>query len=103
MKCLPIVLNMAIITSHVCLHKAVTFTSSLTLPPSYTCTGAGVPHIPGQILECLDVKSLVRSEQVSVLWRDTVTVSDLSIWKHLVKNNTDSDKLWRALFERRGW
>ena len=101
MKCPPIVLNMAIITSHVCLHNAVNFTSSLTLPPSYTCTGAGVPHIPRQILECLDVKSLVRSEQVSVLWRELA--ADLSIWKHLVKNNTDSNKLWQALFKKRGW
>ena len=101
MKCLPIVLNMAIITSHVCLHKTVNFTSSLTLPPSYTCTGAGVPHIPQQILECLDVKSLVRSEQVSVLWRELA--ADLPTWKHLVMNNTDSDKLWRDFFEKKGW
>ena len=101
MKCLPIVLNMAIITSHVCLHNALNFTSSLTLPPSYTCTGAGVPHIPRQILECLDAKSLVRSEQVSVLWRELV--ADLPTWKHLVMNNTDSDKLWRDFFEKKGW
>ena len=101
MKCPPIVLNMAIITSHVRLHNALNFTSSLTLPPSYTCTDAGVPHIPQQILECLDVKSLVRSEQVSVLWRELA--ADLPTWKHLVMISIDSVKLWRDFFEKKGW
>ena len=75
--------------------------SELTFPPFYTCTGAGVLHIAEQILQSLDVKSLVKSEQVSSIWRDVI--GDLHIWKHLIKHNVDSKPLWRALFKRRGW
>ena len=75
--------------------------STLTLPPSYTCTGAGVPHIVEQILQSLDVKSLVMSEQVSSTWRDVI--EDLHIWKHMIKHRIDSNPLWKALFKRRGW
>ena len=72
-----------------------------TLPSSYTCTGAGVPHIAEDILSLLDPKSLTVSEQVSTLWRDTI--KDLPIWKHLVKENVKNKPIWRELFERRGW
>ena len=72
-----------------------------TLPPSYTFTGAGVPHIVEQILQSLDVKSLVKSERVSSTWRDVI--ANLHIWKHLIKHNVDSNPMWRALFNRRGW
>ena len=67
----------------------------------HACTDAGVPHIVEQILQSLDVKSLVKLEQVSSIWRDIV--EDLHIWKHLIKHKIDSDPLWRALFKRRGW
>ena len=70
-------------------------------PPSYTCIGAGVLHIVEQILQSLDVKSLVMSEQVSSIWRDVI--EDLHIWKHLIKNKIVYDPLWKALFKRRGW
>ena len=83
------------------LHSELNFSSTVTLPPSYTCTGAGVPHIVEQILQSLDEKSLVTSEQVSSTWRDVI--GDLRIWKHLIKHKIDSDPLWRDLFKRRGW
>ena len=87
-------------TSTVLQHE-LNFSSTLTLPPSYTCTGAGVPHIVEQILLSLDVKSLVMSEQVSSVWRDIFEY--LRIWKRLIKHKIDSNPLWRALFKRRGW
>ena len=83
------------------LHNELNFSSTVTLPPSYTCTGAGVPHIVEQILQSLDEKSLFKSEQVSSVWRDVI--ADLRIWKHLIKYKIDSDPLWRDLFKRRGW
>ena len=83
------------------LHSELNFSSALTLPPSYTCTGAGVPHIVEQILQSLDVKSLVMSEQVSSAWRDII--GTLRIWKDLIKHKIDNKPLWRHLFKRRGW
>ena len=96
-----------------CVHKQVflclkcpalllaMITSNVTLPPCNTCTGAGVPHIAEQILQSLDVKSLVVSEQVSSTWRDII--GDLRIWKHMIKHKIDSNPLWRGLFKKRGW
>ena len=74
---------------------------TLTIPPSYTCTGAGVPHIVEQILQSLDAKSLVMSDQVSSIWRDTI--ENLRIWKHMIKHKINSNQLWRGLFKRREW
>ena len=98
MKCPAIVLNTLNDYFTCVLHSELI---CLTLPPSYACTGAGVPHIVEQILQSLDEKSLVKSEQVSSTWRDVI--ADLRIWKHLVKHKIDSDPLWRDLFKRRGW
>ena len=86
-----------------CFTEEVEFQLSipLTLPPSSSCTGAGVPHIVEDILQSLDGKSLVASEQVSSIWRDVI--EDLQIWKHLIKCKTASSPLWRELFKRRGW
>ena len=83
------------------LYHELYFSFTLTFPPPYTCTGAGVPHIVEQILQSLDVKSLGMSEQVSSVWRNII--EDLHIWKHMIQHNIDSNPLWRALFKRRGW
>ena len=82
-------------------YNELNFGSNVTLPPYNTCTGAGVPHIAEQILQSLDVKSLVVSEQVSSTWRDII--GDLRIWKHMIKHKIDSNHLWRGLFKKRGW
>ena len=79
----------------------MSFSSEQTLPPCYTCTGAGVPLVVEQILQSLDVISLLMSEQVSSIWRDVI--EDLRMWKHMIKCNIDSNPLWRGLFKRRGW
>ena len=71
------------------------------LQSSYTCTGAGVPHIAEHILSSLDPKSVTVSEHVSTLWRDVI--DDLSIWKYLVKESVKNKPLWKELFQIRGW
>ena len=68
---------------------------------SYTCTGAGVPHIVEQILQTLDEQSLVKSERVSSVWRGVI--GRLCMWKDLIKHKIDSNSLWSGLFKRRGW
>ena len=88
------------------LHSELIFPNNSSLiphahVPSYTCTGAGVPHIVEQILQSLDGKSLVISEQVSSIWREVI--ADLRIWKRLIKHKIASNPLWRAIFKRRGW
>ena len=86
-----------------CFTEEVQFQLSipLTLPPSSSYTGAGVPHIVEDILQSLDVKSLVASEQVSNIWRDII--EDFQIWKRLIKHKIASNPLWRDLFKKRGW
>ena len=98
MKCPAIVLNTLNDYFTCVLHSELICPNTSS---SYACTGAGVPHIVEQILQSLDVKSLVKSEQVSSTWRDVI--GDLHIWKHLIKHKIDSDPLWRHLFKTRGW
>ena len=64
-------------------------------------TNKGLHHIAYKILSYLDAQSLCRAEQVCAGWYQLIT--DGMLWKKLISQKVQTDRVWRGLSERRGW